>query len=95
MKIYSNFKQSANRYLLKNTVRAKYNRNMDTALISGLITGGEVFRIPYWDPHDIGITAFMGSVYLRSIGKAIKHLIELQPIRKRAIKIKKSSNKNS
>lgn len=91
IKINPKFYRNAERYLHKNTVRAKYDRNMDTALISGLAAGAQVLRIPQWEPHDIGLTAFFGTTYLCSAGKALKHLIELQPIRKRAIKIKKAS----
>lgn len=91
LKISPKFQQSVNRYLYKNTVRAKYNRNMDTALFSGLGAAAEVCRFPHWEPHDVGITATLGAIYLRSTGKALKHLLELQPIRKRAIKIKKAA----
>lgn len=90
-KIGPKIQKSVNRYLYKNTVRAKYNRNMDTALFSGLGAAAEVCRLPHWEPHDFGITAFLGALYVRSTGKAFKHLIELQPIRKRAIKIKKAA----
>lgn len=91
IKINPKFNQSVKRYFTKNTVRAKYNRNMDAAFFSGLAAGAQVLRIPQWEPHDIGLTAFFGTTYLCSAGKALKHLIELQPIRKRAIKIKKAS----
>ena len=91
IKINPKFYRNSERYLHKNTVRAKYDINMDAALVSGLATGAQVLRILHWEPQDIGITALLGSVYLRSAGKALKHLIELQPIRKRAIKIKKAS----
>lgn len=91
IKINPKFNQSVKRYFTKNTLRAKYDRNMDAALVSGLATGAQVLRIPQWEPHDIGITAFLGTVYLRNATQALKHLLELQPIRKRAIKIKKAS----
>ena len=91
LKIGPKIQKSVNRYLFKNTVRAKYNRNMDTALFSGLGAAAEVLRMPNWEPHDFGLTAFLGTLYVRSTGKAFKHLIELQPIRKRAIKIKKAA----
>lgn len=93
LKISSKFRQSVNRYFTKNTVRAKYNRNMDTALFSGLAAAAQVVRCPVWNVYDVGITTFLGAVYVQSVGKAMKHLIELQPIRKRAIKIKKVAKK--
>ena len=91
IKINPKIEQPVKRYFQKNTVRAKYNRNMDMALRSGLAAGAEVFRLPHWEPHDIGLTALFGSLYLRSASRALKHLIELQPIRKRAIQIKKAA----
>lgn len=90
-KIGPKIQKSVNRYLYKNTVRAKYDHNMDTALFSGLGAVAEVCRFPHWEPHDAGITAMLGAIYVRSTGKAFKHLLELQPIRKRAIKIKKAA----
>ncbi|MBD5402308.1 hypothetical protein HDR58_05855 [bacterium] len=86
-------KLSGLRYLNKNTVRAKYNRNMDAALFSGLATIGEILRFPTWHPIEAGITGVLGSIYVRSAGLALKQLIELQPIRARAIKIKKAAKK--
>lgn len=74
---------------MKNTVRAKYDRNMDTALFSGLAGVTELIRLPVWDYYDFGIMAFISSLYIKSAAQAFKYLRELQPIRKRAIKIKK------
>lgn len=90
-----NFRKSCNRYLYKNTVRAKYNRNMDVATFAGIATGVQIFRTPSWQPHDIGITAMLATLTYGNIGMAIKNLIKLQPIRKRAIKIKKAAKLNS
>lgn len=94
IKINNAIQKSLTGYIYKNTVRAKYNRSMDTAFVSGLAAGAELIRIPSWEPHDFGLFAFVGSIYLRSAAKAVKHLIELQPIRKRAIKIKKAAKNN-
>lgn len=94
IKINNAIQKSVTRYLYKNTVRAKYDRNMDTAFVSGLTAAAEAIRMPNWEPHDFGIFALAGSIYLRCAAKALKHLIELQPIRKRAIKIKKAAKNN-
>lgn len=84
-----------NQYLYKNTVRAKYNRNMDLGVWTGVAAGVELFRLPHWQPADIGITSMLYTISLRSIGKGLKHLLELQPIRKRAIKIKKAKKRRT
>jgi len=91
LKISPKTHQKIGRYLYKNTIRAKYNRNMDTALMSGIATGVEVLRFPHWDVHDIGLTALFGTIYLKNAGQALKNLLKLQPLRKRAIQIKKAA----
>ncbi len=91
LRISPKFETKVIRYFTKNTVRAKYNRNMDLGFWSGLAAGAEVLRMPHWDVSDIGITSMLGTLFLRSIGKASRHLFELQPIRRRAIKIKKAA----
>lgn len=91
LKIGPRIERKINRYLYKNTVRAKYNRNMDLGVWTGVAAGVELFRLPHWQPADFGITSMLYAVSLRSIGKGLKHLFELQPIRKRAIKIKKAA----
>ncbi|MCM1265353.1 MAG: hypothetical protein NC200_04055 [Candidatus Gastranaerophilales bacterium] len=83
--------KSADRYLNKNTVRAKYNRHMDTALVSGLVTVFEGIKLPTIEPHEFGILGFAAATYLRSTALAMKEFIQLQPIRNRAIKIKKAA----
>lgn len=91
LKISPKITKPVQRYFMKNTVRAKYDRNMDTALVSGVAGVTEMLRLPVWEPHDIGIFAFVGTLYLKSVSKAFRCLKELQPIRKRAIQIKKSA----
>ena len=91
LKIGPRIEGKLNRYIYKNTVRAKYNRNMDLGLLTGVAAGVELFRLPHWQPADFGITSMFYAVSLRSIGKGFKHLLELQPIRKRAIRIKKAA----
>lgn len=91
IKISPKLQKNISRYLNKNTVRAKYDRNMDAALVSGLVSTGEIINFRHAQPHDIGILAASLTIYLKSLTTAMKHLIELQPIRKRAIKIKKAS----
>ncbi len=90
-----NFQKKANRYLSKNTTRAKYNRSMDLMTISGIATGVQLFRMPVWDICDMGITSGLAVTTYGALGNALRHLIHLQPIRKRAIKIKKLAKLNA
>lgn len=89
LKISPKITKPVQRYFMKNTVRAKYDRNMDTALVSGVVGVTEMFRLPVWEPHDVGIFAFSATLYVKSLAQSLKYLIQLQPIRKRAIQIKK------
>lgn len=91
IKISPGIETKVRRYLTKNTVRAKYNRNMDMGFWTGIAASAETLRLPHWDIHDIGIASMLWTLSLANIGKGFKHLLELQPIRKRAIKIKKAS----
>lgn len=94
LKIGPKFERNVKQYFTKNTVRAKYDRNMDAATVSGLVAFGEAFNfMSNPQPHDIAILAGSLTVYFKTAGTALKHLIELQPIRKRAIKIKKATQK--
>ena len=79
------------RYCLKNTVNARYERNMDLAMFSGLGLGAQVFRFPNWGTHDISITALLGATFLHGIAEALERKIDLIPIKKRAKAIKKAS----
>lgn len=88
-------KKNCNRYIYKNTVRAKYNRNMDITTFAGIATGIQVFRMPSWQAHDFGITAMLGTLTYGNLTLAIKNFIKLQPIRQRAIKIKKAAKLNN
>ena len=94
MKIGQNIQQQVSRYLNKNTVRARYNKNMDAATVCGVLTGAQVLRIGSWGANDVAITAMCGSLTLGSIGNAFKEFVALQPIRKRAIRIKNISKNN-
>ncbi len=90
LKISPKFCRTAERYLMKNTVRAKYNRNMDTALFSGIASVVGVVNFPELSHYGIGALGLAGAIYVRSTALALKNLIKLQPIRWRAIKIKKA-----
>lgn len=79
------------RYCLKNTVTAKYNRNLDIATVSGIGTAVQFLRMPGWGIYDIGITAFLGTITLNGYIEALKNRIKLSPIIKRAQNIKKAS----
>ncbi len=70
---------------------------MDIAALSGVATGVQLCRMPNWGVADFGLTPMLGTIAIGNFTKAIKKLIELQPIRKRAIQIKNAAkhlNKN-
>lgn len=91
LKISPKLQKNIHQYFSKNTVRAKYNRNMDAALVSGLVSAGETINFfEHCQPHDIAILATSLTFYCKTLATAMKQLIKLQPIRRRAIKIKKS-----
>ncbi len=80
-------------YLYKNTKRAKYNRTMDLSCAAGFPAIVEICRIGHWGVLDFPITACL-TLFSAGVGlKGLKHLIELQPLRWRAIKIKKAAAK--
>jgi len=80
-------------YLYKKTKRAKYNRSMDLAAVVGTPALIEMCRIGHWGMFDIPITACL-TLFSAGVGlKGLKQLIELQPLRWRAIKIKKAATK--
>lgn len=91
LKINPKLQKNIHQYFSKNTVRAKYNRNMDVALVSGLVSAGETVNFfGHCQPHDVAILATSLTLYCKTFTNAMKQLIKLQPIRKRAIKIKKA-----
>lgn len=94
LKIGPKFQHQVSRYLNKNTVSARYNKNMDAATVSGILTGVQVLRLGNWEPHDIGITAMLGTITMKSIRNAFKEFVALQPIKKRAIQIKNIRKNN-
>lgn len=82
-------------YLYKNTKRAKYNRTMDLSFVAGLPAMVEICRIGHWGVLDFPITACL-TLFSAGVGlKGLKQLVELQPLRWRAIKIKKAAAKLS
>lgn len=85
---------SLGKYCRKSTVNAKYNRNLDIATVSGVGTAIQFLRLPSWGIHDIGITAFLGTIALKESAEAFKNRIELSSIIKRAKSIKKASKNN-
>ncbi len=80
-----------NRYCKKNTINARYNRNMDLAAICSIGVWTQIFRFPDWEMHDVPITAMTLAVGLKGAYEGIKSRIELSPIIKRAKSIKKTS----
>lgn len=95
LKISPKLQKNVHQYFSKNTVRAKYNRNMDAALLSGLVSAGEMLCcFEHRQPHNVAILATSLTLYFQTFVTAMKKLIELQPIRRRAIKIKKVAKLN-
>lgn len=80
--------KTVRRYCSKNTVNARYERNMDLAVLSGLGLTAQVFRLPSWNMPDVGITAFLGTSLFHGLIQAMKHKKDLAPIVKRAKVIK-------
>ncbi len=95
LKIGPKLQKNVHQYFAKNTVRAKYDRNMDAALVSGIVAVGETLTcLEHFEPHNIAILTTSVAVYCKTFTTAMKQLLKLQPIRKRAIKIKKASKLN-
>lgn len=88
MKINPLATKSFNRYFAKNTVKARYERNLDATVASSIALGIQILRLPDWQIHDIGITAGFGTLAIKNFTEAIKNKIALNPIKKRAIEIK-------
>lgn len=82
------------RYCKKNTVNAKYNRNMDLAAIGSIGLMTQIVRFPVWELHDVPIAVMSLAVYLKGLYEGVKNRFELSPIKKRAKSIKKASKNN-
>ena len=91
MKISKITNPNLNRYFKKNTLGGKYERNIDTSIVSGIAFGVQLFRLPSWQIPDIGITAGLGTLAIKSFIEAMKNKKDLIQIKKRALNIK---NKN-
>lgn len=91
LKINSTIPKTFTRYCKKNTINAMYNKNMDCALVTGLATNAQLFRLPFWQIEDIGITAFLGAIFLKSVVESFALSKQLNKIRQRAISIKNSN----
>lgn len=86
--------KSVSRYIRKDTINAKYNRNMDMAAAAGVGVLVQIFRLPTWEPQDIAISAFIMAGGVKGIFESAKSRIQLFPIIKRAKQIKKASKNN-
>lgn len=101
MKILPKFRQGVSRYIGKNTINARYNRNMDAATVSAIaaathgITTGTIPGINRCEPANLCINFTLWAIYARNLGAAIIERIKLQPIIKRAKQIKKAANFSS
>lgn len=79
------------RYISKNTVRANYNKTMDVTFALGLSTCAA--GVSGLSGNIFGMASAMGLAQCTLIGagKALFHRIQMQPIRNRAIRIKKAA----
>ncbi len=88
LKINSVIPRNVKRYTLKNTVNARYERAKDFITFSSLGLAIEHLRFPVWQIEDITITAMAVTIAVKSFIELVKNRIALQPIIKRAKKIK-------
>lgn len=97
MKISPKISRSVSRYINKNTVNGRYNRHMDTAMVSGIaavthgITTATIPGITHCEPVNLLVNLSLWGVYAKNFGEAIIDRIKLRPIIKRAKAIKKVS----
>ena len=91
MKIGANISKNLFRYLRKNTVRANYNRTMDTTLLLGLSTCAASASALSGNIFGQASSLALANCTLIGAGKALFHRIQMQPIRNRAIRIKKAA----
>ena len=97
MKILPNLQKNASRYLQKNTVKGRYERHMDGATASGIaaithgISTGTIPFLTHCEPINLTINLGLWGIYARNFGAAMIDLIQLRPIKKRAIQIKKAA----
>ena len=87
----NSIKKPVSRYLYKNTINAKYNRNIDFATATSLGFAVQIARMPYWEDYDIPTTAFCGALWVNSVKNILKNRIALSPIIKRAKSIKNTA----
>ena len=93
MKIGTKIQNRIIRYETKNTVSAQYNRYLNRAKVSSLLTGIEVFRLPFWGIEDIGITSMLAVFSMKNIKEAWNMSNLLKPIKQRALAIKRAKTK--
>lgn len=91
MKIGANLGTKVIRYLSKNTVRANYNKTMDATLAIGLSTCAAGASALSGNVIGVAATLALANCTLIGAGKALFHKIQMQPIRKRALQIKKAT----
>lgn len=82
---------SIGRYCRKNTVNARYNKNLDMATFSGIGTCIQMFRFSSWGIHDIGISSMLATLTLKCFSDAMRDKKLLLPIKKRAKSIKNAN----
>lgn len=91
LKINSSVPKTFSRYARKNTINARHVRAADLFVFTTLGTAVQASRIPFWQLHDVGITAAFATMCIKSMVEMMKTKSLLAPIKKRALNIKKSS----
>ena len=91
LKINSLIPKSTKRYILKNTVQKKIEKNTDLALLGAVGVTTQVARIASWDVQDIAITSFFATLFVKSFVNLFKNRLDYNLIKKRAVSIKKAS----
>lgn len=91
LKIYPKICQNVQRYCCKNTINARYNRNMDLSALMSIGLCTQLLRIPDWQIHDAPLTALIACTGVKGLFESLRNRILLMPIRKRAKAIKKAS----
>lgn len=91
LKIVDKIGTKAVRYLSKNTVRANYNKTMDATFFLGLSTCATGVGALSGDIVCTASTLALANCTLIGGAKALFHRIQMQPIRNRALRIKKAA----
>ena len=85
------FPRFARKYNFKNTVSAKYERNLKASIISSSVLLFEAQRLRELEAYEVPILALATTLFVPSFVGVIKNAMALIPIKKRAKSIKNVS----